>query len=408
MEQKFAHPWVLFFLSGVGFLVALGFSLIVPVLPLYAKSFGASNVQIGAIVSGFALARMAFSMPAGFFADRFSPRNLIVLGLVIVAAASVVVALAQNYELILLGRVVSGFGSAFYMTTSVTLLAHITSGGRRGRSMSIYDGIQRVGFIVGPGLGGFFSFTMGLNFPFFVYAVVLGVAALIAYLGLNVPAQNPVRQKQNLSEAFRLYRDRSFLAVNTATFGLFFVLIGMNMTVLPLFAFGNLGLNELSYGLIYTTYAAFYTLSFVPVGFLSDRFGRKPFMMLSLLAGGIVVLFIPQSQDAFQFTLILIVYGLALGLTGHVAAWISDLAPTGKTGIAIGSYRTLNDLGVVTGPIILTSFSAGVHGISEMPFYLSSAILLFFGMVLIRARDPTAKAFHSTSERVRRASDSSL
>ncbi|MFQ5998494.1 MAG: MFS transporter [Candidatus Bathyarchaeia archaeon] len=390
MQPK-PNPWILFFLSGVGFLVALGFSLIVPVLPLYAKSFGATNLQIGAIVSGFAVARMAFSMPAGFFADRFSSRNLIVLGLVIVSAASVVVALAESYELILLGRVVSGFGSAFYMTTSVTLLAHITSRGSRGRSMSIYDAIQRVGFIVGPGLGGFFSFTMGLNVPFFVYAVVLGVAAVIAYIGLNIPAQNQGKQKQNFSEAFRLYRNRSFLAVNLATFGLFFVMIGLNLTVLPLFAFANLGLNELEYGLIFTTYAAFYTASSLPAGFLSDRFGRKPFMMLSLLAASAIVFFIPQSNDTFQFTFILILYGLAMGLTGHVAAWISDLAPIGKIGMAIGSYRTVNDLGVVAGPIILTSLSSGGLGISEMPFYFSSAILLFFGLILIKARDPVAK-----------------
>ena len=133
------------------FLVAMGYSLIVPVLPLYARDFGASNIQIGAVIAGFALTRTAFNIPAGIFAGKVGSKRSMLLGLIFVGVTSAIMGVARNYETVLLARTIAGAGSAFYVTSSTTYMAELTSKGNRGRSMSIYDGVSIVGSTLGFG-----------------------------------------------------------------------------------------------------------------------------------------------------------------------------------------------------------------------------------------------------------------
>ena len=140
-------------MCGMTFLVAMGYSIIVPILPLYVRDFGASNIQIGAVVAGFALARTVFNLPAGVVTGRIGSKNSMLLGLIFVGITSVIIGLAKNYDTVLIARTVAGIGSAFYVTSSVTYMAELTSKGGRGRSLSIYDGTSIIGATIGLPLG---------------------------------------------------------------------------------------------------------------------------------------------------------------------------------------------------------------------------------------------------------------
>ena len=373
------------------FLVAMGYSIIVPVLPLYARDFGASNIQIGAVIAGFALTRTAFNIPAGIFAGRVGSKKSMLLGLIFVGVTSAVIGLARNYEIILLARTSAGVGSAFYVTSSVTYMAELTSTGKRGRSMSIYDGVGMVGSSIGPAIGGVLVYWGGRNLPFLAYACFLFAAAAIVQLLLPEATQRPQRQFPNYLDVKRTYGDKSFLSVNTATFMYSFVLTSMQFTIIPLFAVGNVGLNSLQIGGLFTVLSVAELATFIPIGSLSDRVGRKPFMISSLIVSSVVLILMSRTSTPIGFSLAMGFLGFGSGLAGPMDAWISDLAPVDKLSVAIGLYRTLNDIGVVTGPIFLTALTQTHQATAEIPstpFLVGGFLMVATTILLLKAKDP--------------------
>jgi len=373
------------------FLVAMGYSIIVPVLPLYARDFGASNLQIGAVIAGFALTRTAFNIPAGFFAGRVGSKKSMLLGLVFVGVTSAVIGLAKNYETILVARTSAGVGSAFYVTSSVTYMAELTSKGKRGRSMSIYDGVGMVGSTIGPAIGGVLVYWGGKNLPFLAYACFLFVAAVIVQVLLPEATQKPQRQFPSYLDMKRTYGNKSFLSVNTSTFMYGFVLTSMQFTIIPLFAVGNIGLNSLQIGGLFTVLSVAELATFIPIGSLSDRLGRKPFMISSLIVSSVILIFMSRTSTPMGFSLAMGLLGFGSGLAGPMDAWISDLAPADKLGVAIGVYRTLNDIGVVTGPIFLTALTQTPQATAEipsLPFLAGGILMAATTILLLKAKDP--------------------
>jgi len=363
----------------------------VPVLPLYARDFGASNLQIGAVVAGFALTRTAFNIPAGILTGKFGSKKSMLLGLIFVGVTSAVIGLARNFETVLLARTIAGVGSAFYVTSSVTYMAELTSKGKRGRSMSIYDGVGIVGSTIGPAIGGVLSYIGGRNIPFLAYACFLFVAAVFVQLLLPKTTKETQQKLPNYLDLKRTYGDRSFLSVNTSTFMYSFVLTSMEFTIIPLFAAGNVGLNSLQIGELFTVLSAAQLATFIPIGSLSDRFGRKPFMVSSLIVSSIVLIVMSHTSSPVSFSLAMGLLGFGTGLAGPMDAWISDLAPRDKLGVAIGLYRTLNDIGVVAGPIVLTALTTSSQPTAEIPFtpFLVGGILMAATTItLARAKDP--------------------
>lgn len=373
------------------FLVAMGFSIIVPVLPLYVRDFGASTIQIGAVIAGFALTRTAFNLPAGFLAGRLGSKNTMLLGLVFVGLTSAVIGVARNYETVLLARTVAGAGSAFYVTSSVTYMAELTAKGKRGRSMSFYDGTSIVGATIGPAVGGVLSYWGGRNLPFLAYACFLFGAALLVKFLLPASRRKVEHQSFNYLDVKRLLSDRSFLSVNSATFMSSFVLMSLEFTIIPLFAVGNVGLNSLQVGGLFTVLSVVELVTFIPMGSLSDRFGRKPFMVSSLIVSSLVLISMSVVSSAGGFSLAMAMLGFGSGLAGPTDAWISDLSPKKKLGVAIGLYRTLNDIGVIAGPILLTAIAQTpnmINKISSTPFLAGGILLAAPTILLSTAKDP--------------------
>ena len=100
-------------LSTFVFLVMMGLSLISPVLPLYAMSFGASVFMVSLLVAAFAVSRMLLDLPAGLLGSRYHPKSLMLFGLALISSSSILCALAPNYWMLLLGRIIEGAGSGF-------------------------------------------------------------------------------------------------------------------------------------------------------------------------------------------------------------------------------------------------------------------------------------------------------
>ena len=166
-------------LTAVAFSVALGFGIVAPAIPLFAKAFGVSNFAAGAVISVFALVRFASAPVAGRLVNRFGERVVLATGIGVVGVSSLLAGLSDSYPQLLLLRGIGGFGSALFTVSSFALLMRVAAPDQRGRSAGTYQTGFLLGAIAGPAFGGPLT-AWSLRAPFFVYAATLLVAGAVA------------------------------------------------------------------------------------------------------------------------------------------------------------------------------------------------------------------------------------
>jgi DHA1 family multidrug resistance protein-like MFS transporter len=381
-------------LSLVSGFVILGFSIIAPVLPQYALSFSISVALTGWAISSFALARMVTDVPAGFLADRFSRKRIMVAGLVLIFLSSIFSGMASNYLWLILGRVIQGIGSALYVTASTTWVAKISTGEYRGRFMSLYSGIIFAATSFGPAIGGYSAVHFGLSAPFFVYGgfAILGLLATIP-LKEMMDYDHKTRSMVSIKDIPGVFTNGSFLLVSLSVLALFFLRSGVRSTLIPLYASLNLSLSEDQIGILLTVAAVVTSLLAYPSGWLSDRIGRRWPIMSCLFLSALSVVLIPLQTNLIGLVPIMVLYGFATGLQGSIAAWPADIAPEGKLGTAMGIYRVIGDIGMFLGPITV-SYVADYTGnltVTFIPFLIPAILAFIVGFLMVWAKDPAAR-----------------
>ena len=388
-------------LSLVTLLVLLGLSMVAPILPTYAESFQVSYTLVGFVVSSFAVTRMVLDMPAGLLSRRYDKKKIMISGLILLSTSSVVAGFAPNYISLVIARMIEGAGSALYVTTATVFLAQISGEEKRGQWMSLYMGMLLLGSVFGPTFGGVVADLYGIRAPFFVYALLTGLA-VIPTLVLPSLTNSGDMASLNLREIVRdmrqVFSNPSFLLVTFAVFTMFFLRTGVRSTLVPLFAANNLGLDSSAIGFILTIGGITTAVTMTPMGGISDRIGRKvPLALCLLLTAGITIA-IPFSTDLLTLSIAIAIYGAVIGLSGPSAAYITDLSPKDKLEISMGLYRMISDLGFVIGPLLL-GFLADITAIPVVgethsgligvfPFVVASIILILAFFVLLRAEDP--------------------
>ncbi|MGH8998622.1 MAG: MFS transporter, partial [Acidimicrobiia bacterium] len=166
--------------------VAVGFGIVAPVIPVFARQFGVGRTAAGAVVSVFAFMRLAFGPAGGWLVNRFGERLVLATGIGIVAVSSLGSGLAQTYGQLLGLRGAGGIGSVMFTVGSTSLLLRSVAPHQRGRANGVYYGGFLVGGVSGPFMGGVLG-SVSLRLPFFVYAASLAAAGAIAMVFLARP-----------------------------------------------------------------------------------------------------------------------------------------------------------------------------------------------------------------------------
>src|SRR5438270_12048147 len=159
----------------------LGFGSVVPVLALYARSFGVTQSAIGLAIAVYGLARFLVAMPVGRLTDVVGRRTALALGGLVTAAGNVLCAVAPSFAVFVAARFVAGVGAALVLVAGQIVLADITTPARRGRTMAIYQGVFLFAVGIGPFPGGVLASRFGLAAPFVFYAVAGAIAAAVAW-----------------------------------------------------------------------------------------------------------------------------------------------------------------------------------------------------------------------------------
>ncbi|HEV7203415.1 MAG TPA: MFS transporter [Jatrophihabitans sp.] len=351
-------------LVGVAFMVALGFGLVAPALPLFARQFGVDKTLAGAVVSAFALMRLLMAPFVGRLVNRFGERLLLATGIGVVAVSSALAGLAQSYWQLLVLRGAGGVGSIMFSVSAASLLVRVTPDHLRGRAQGVWAGAFLIGMIAGPAVGTVATFS--LRAPFFLYAGTLVVAGALGLGSLRhseLAARSSVRAAPTrLATALR---NRAYLAALAASFAGDFALVGARASIVPQFVTDRL---QLSAG---WAYAAFLIVSLVsgalllPVGRIADTRGRRPVIVVGLLVGAVGFVVLPAVPVATGLVLGAVLLGAA-GAADSVApgAVMGDVV-AGRGGTVVAVFQMSGDLGAVLGPVVAGWIADGAgYGVS--------------------------------------------
>ena len=348
----------------------LGFGSVIPVLPLYAQSFGVPASAIGMAVAIYGLARFFVAVPSGQLSDRLGRRPTLAMGGVISALGSFWCAAATGYPEFIVARFVSGAGAGIILTTGQVVLADISTPERRGRIISIYQGCFLFAVGIGPLPGGLLASHFGLAVPFQAYGVASLLAMLVAWfaveetrgMGHGGVGQGAAVTISYVRQLNLLLRQVGFVLVSVISLTNSVIRTGGLFTVIPVFAVLRLSLNvaEIGFGMALGSVAG--VIAAYPSGVLVDRFGRKAVIVPATLITGLSMLLFMISPSYVWFVVSCVVWGVAASIGGTApAAYAADSAPPGMNAAAMSTFRMVGDLGYVIGPIFL-GFLVDVQG----------------------------------------------
>ena len=318
-------------LSTVAFFVALGFGIVAPAIPLFAKSFGVTVFEASAVISVFAFFRLISATPAGLMVNRFGERRVLATGLGIVAVSSALAGMATDYIHLLVLRGIGGLGSAMFTVSAMALLLRVVEPEQRGRASAAYQGGFLLGGVAGPAVGGL-VLGISIRAPFFVYAATLSAATIVTITMLSkthlrdkveTTATSKTQDRAGLSRALR---DRAYLTALTINLGNGFASFGLRSALIPLFVVEALALGRqwTGYGLLVS--ALIQGLLLLPAGRMADTRGRKPALILGTAATtiGFIVLAFTNSLGLFLVAMAILGAGAAY-LASAPAAVVGDM-----------------------------------------------------------------------------------
>jgi MFS family permease len=390
-------PREIWVLIGAAFIIAVGFGLITPVLPQFARSFDVGVTAASVVVSAFAFFRLVFAPVGGRLVTLVGERPVYLAGLLIVALSTGATAFAQSYGQLLLFRSLGGIGSTMFTVSSAALIIRLAPTSIRGRVSSVFASAFLLGGVVGPLVGGLLG-GLGLRVPFLVYAVALLVAAGVVATLLPGTRIRELREASTapamtFREALGDSAFRSALASGLANGWSNF---GVRMAIIPLFVTAVLlGTSQESRsaqlaGFAIATFAAGNALALTFSGRLADSIGRKPPVLAGLVVSGLATLVLGFTTDIRLILVLCLVAGVGAGILNPAQqATIADVIGRERSGGGVlAGFQMATDLGAILGPV-LVGVIIDRWGYAE-GFLVTGVVLLLAALAWLPARETLA------------------
>jgi MFS family permease len=291
MSQAPRSRRALYGIVGAVFVSGTGIGSLLPILPLFLRERGASYSLVGAIVGAALAAQAVGQWPAGWLAERVGRRQMMVTGLLVASAASLMFLLPLSVEWLVVARFLQGLGFAAAAPAEVAMVADVVAPQELGRAYGWVSAARQSGIIVGPAIGGLLA-VFGRWTVFAVTGAALAGSALVAALTLPPSVRRP-RAEVSIARVFvRSTRvGVAMRAVVTMTIGLG-LLIGIYDVVWSLYL-RQLGATDVVIGLSFTLFALPLVAATPFAGWGADRWDRRWLAFGSVAVGSLMALVYP-------------------------------------------------------------------------------------------------------------------
>ena len=342
------------------FLFTIGQGATNPILPLLVQNLGFTTSMAGFVVGIFGAGRFLTNLPAGFFAQKFGRKPILIVGPTIACFGYFITGYVDSIELILLSRLITGFGGGIHFVGAGIYLRDMSTIENRGRILSLQTISILIGQTFGPIIGGYITEIYGLKSPFIFASIILifGIGLIIATviepkISNEQKENNKKVNNQSLINTITMFLKSGLLPIGIMTMSSFFHRSGGRFTVAPLLI-KEKGLSASNIGGFFSITSLAQLTSSTISGYLVDKLGRKTL----IIPGSIIILialYLFDSAQNYQSILyVAILFGLGEGaLSASTNTLFADKAPKGYEGITMGLHRTFGDLGFMIGPPIL-------------------------------------------------------
>jgi MFS family permease len=343
-----------FSLALVYALRMLGLFMILPVFSLHADDYsGTTPVLIGLAIGVYGLTQGLFQLPFGYLSDRFGRKVVIVTGLLIFCAGSIVAAEAESITEVIAGRALQGLGAI--AAAVMALAADLTREEVRIRIMAIIGMSIGASFMISMVIGPVIAAEFGLSLLFWMTAglAILGILVII-FVTPNPPKQEFHRDAQlSIKDVGRIIGDIELLKLGFGVFVLHLVLAA-TFVVFPLVLQQNLMVEETLHWRTYLPVFALSIVLLVPMVIVAEKF--KKAQLVFLLA--VMMLVLAEIGLAWSdsylaaFVMLVLFFGAFNFLEAVLPATVARIAPADMKGTAMGLFSSAQFFGAFGGGLL--------------------------------------------------------
>jgi ACDE family multidrug resistance protein len=388
------EAWVLI---GANAVAALGYGVVSPVLPAFARTFGVSMGAVTFSITIFSVMRLCFAPPTGLLVQRLGEQWVYLSGLLIVSLSTGVCAFIHSYWQLLLFRAIGGIGSTMFFISALGLMIRISPPDARGRVAGLFATSFLVGAAAGP-LVGSLTAGLGLRAPFLIYGVAVLITTIAVFYALRRSTLgSPAEHTAQAVTVRAALRHRAYRASLLSNFATGWAVFGLRMAVVPLFISDVLGRGPRMTGLALGLFAFGNLVVALPSGHLSDRIGRRTLLIGGFFGCSAATVLLGASSSVSVFLVAAFLGGAASGISAspQQAAIADILGSSARTGTAVSTFQMMVDLGAIVGSMAITEIAE--HLSFEWGFVVSAVVLLAAGVVWIFAPE-TRVVGHGESE----------
>lgn len=376
--------WILSFTLVV---IMLGFGMVIPIMPFYIDSMGATGLQLGLLVASYGVMRLIFAPLWGSLSDRVGRKPVLMIGIFGNGLTLLLFGLSTQLWMLFLARSLSGILSSATSPTTMAYISDSTTEEDRGGGMGMLGAAVGLGTVVGPGLGGWLAGD-SLATPFFIGAALSLVALLLILFLLpeslspqtrlangDKKATFPVRQMWSaIFSPLGSLLMMAFLVAFSAT--IFYAIFGLY--ALEKFGYGTeqVGTILMVVGLVSALTQGIMT------GPLTKRWGEAVVIKLSLLATSIGFLILIPANSFLTVLLTTGIFILATSLLTPAVSALTSKWVTMDQGATMGLSNSFMSLGRIIGPL----FAGFLFDMNLNYPYIGGAVVMLLGFVFSLVR----------------------
>ncbi len=378
MENNRKNVLILFFTMIV---VMLGFGMIIPILPFYVKSMGASGSALGALMATYGVLQFIFAPIWGSLSDRIGRKPVLMLGVLGNALAQLLFGLSTQLWMLFAARALAGILSSATLPTAMAYISDSTSVEKRSGGMGVVGAAMGLGMVIGPGLGGVLS-TQSLSFPFFLAG---GLSLLALGLIFLILPESP-RDRSAEQHAVHGPQLNVLWQAFTGPLGVLFLmsfLLSFGLTnfesIFGLYAADRYQYTSTQVGMVLTVIgliSAF--MQGAMTGPATHRFGEVAIIRAALVGTAVGFLLMTQAKNTLQLlpAVTFFVFSNAM-LNPTVASLLSKRTSTGQ-GMTLGVNNSFLSLGRIVGPL----WAGNIYEASLNAPYVTGALIMFLGLAI--------------------------
>lgn len=366
-------------------LLAFGQGILLPTLPVFALDFDVSFAMAALAISMAGVGTMVADIPAGMILGRLGLKPTMLIGTGLVVFSLFALGFASSLPELLVYRFIFGVGEAMWSVSRASFIAESVHPRERGRAISIFGGLNRVGLFGGPVLGGFFAEAFGIVSAFYLAGVLSAAAFVVAMLFVEetrVAFGHTHRMRWTIVWDLLRENRRDLTAASVAQMSAQMIRAG-RQAIIPFYAESVLGLSVGQIGTIQSASSMVDMALFFPAGYIMDRFGRKFTSVPSFALMSLGMALLPLASGFFSLLAVVMVIGFGNGLgSGAMMTLGADYAPRGASGEFLGLWRFIGDSGRAGGPLAVgtladaVGFDATALILATVGFASSATLLL--------------------------------